>query len=178
MIARWFTAPFIEREPLALAGIRDVFRHTSGEGYASNWEAIRDADLRGEAKTIGLPVLVIAGTHDLSTTAQQGRELAGYIEGARYVELDAAHLSNIEKRDDYTRVVLDFLGEKMTDDERYEAGMKVRRAVLSNAHVDRSLANRTDLTTDFQNFITCYAWARSGRATACRVTRAVSLPSR
>ncbi|MDR5854292.1 4-carboxymuconolactone decarboxylase [Caballeronia sp. LZ062] len=46
----------------------------------------------------------------------------------------------------------------MTDDERYEAGMKVRRAVLSDAHVDRSLANRTDLTSEFQNFITRYAW--------------------
>ncbi|WP_244848468.1 4-carboxymuconolactone decarboxylase [Caballeronia sp. SL2Y3] len=46
----------------------------------------------------------------------------------------------------------------MTDDERYEAGMQVRRAVLSDAHVDRSLANRTDLTTEFQNFITRYAW--------------------
>jgi 4-carboxymuconolactone decarboxylase len=46
----------------------------------------------------------------------------------------------------------------MTDDERYEAGMQVRRAVLSDAHVDRSLANRTELTTDFQDFITRYAW--------------------
>jgi len=46
----------------------------------------------------------------------------------------------------------------MTDDERYEAGMKVRRAVLSDAHVDRSLANRTELTSEFQNFITRYAW--------------------
>jgi 4-carboxymuconolactone decarboxylase len=46
----------------------------------------------------------------------------------------------------------------MTDEERYEAGMEVRRAVLSDAHVDRSLANRTDLTTEFQNFITRYAW--------------------
>ncbi|MDR5742657.1 4-carboxymuconolactone decarboxylase [Caballeronia sp. LZ029] len=46
----------------------------------------------------------------------------------------------------------------MTDDERYEAGMKVRRAVLSDAHVDRSLTNRTELTTEFQNFITRYAW--------------------
>ncbi len=112
VIARWFTAPFIEREPLAMANIRDVFRHTSGDGYASNCEAIRDADLRDEAKTIALPVLVIAGTHDLSTTAEQGRELAGYIAGARYLELDAAHLSNIERRDDYTPAVLDFLGER------------------------------------------------------------------
>jgi 4-carboxymuconolactone decarboxylase len=46
----------------------------------------------------------------------------------------------------------------MTDDERYEAGLKVRRAVLSDAHVDRSLENRTDLTTEFQNLITRYAW--------------------
>ncbi|KMZ13801.1 4-carboxymuconolactone decarboxylase [Candidatus Burkholderia humilis] len=46
----------------------------------------------------------------------------------------------------------------MTDDERYEAGMKVCRAVLSDAHVDRSLENRTDLTTEFQNLITRYAW--------------------
>ncbi|SAL64392.1 4-carboxymuconolactone decarboxylase [Caballeronia peredens] len=46
----------------------------------------------------------------------------------------------------------------MTDDERYEAGMRVRRAVLSDAHVDRSLENRTELTTEFQNFITRYAW--------------------
>ncbi|WP_114809599.1 4-carboxymuconolactone decarboxylase [Paraburkholderia kururiensis] len=46
----------------------------------------------------------------------------------------------------------------MTDDERYEAGMGVRRAVLGDAHVDRSLANRTELTEEFQNFITRYAW--------------------
>ncbi|SAL68540.1 3-oxoadipate enol-lactonase [Caballeronia telluris] len=112
VIPRWFTAGFIEREPLVLAPIRDVFRHTSGDGYASNCEAIRDADLRDEAKTIKAPVLVIAGTHDMSTPAAQGRELAGYIEGARYVELDAAHLSNIEKSAEYTRHVLEFLGEQ------------------------------------------------------------------
>ena len=46
----------------------------------------------------------------------------------------------------------------MNDDERYEAGMNVRRAVLGDAHVERSLANRTELTEEFQNFITRYAW--------------------
>lgn len=46
----------------------------------------------------------------------------------------------------------------MTDDERYEAGMQVRRAVLGDAHVDRSLANRTALTEEFQGFISRYAW--------------------
>ncbi|CAG4922370.1 4-carboxymuconolactone decarboxylase [Paraburkholderia gardini] len=46
----------------------------------------------------------------------------------------------------------------MTDDERYEAGLDVRRAVLGEAHVDRSLVNRTELTSEFQNLITRYAW--------------------
>ncbi|MGA7778157.1 MAG: 4-carboxymuconolactone decarboxylase [Paraburkholderia sp.] len=46
----------------------------------------------------------------------------------------------------------------MNDEDRYEAGMKMRRSVLGDAHVDRSLANRSEFTDDFQNFITRYAW--------------------
>ena len=46
----------------------------------------------------------------------------------------------------------------MNEDERYEAGMKVRRAVLGDAHVDRSIANRTELTEEFQTLISRYAW--------------------
>ena len=46
----------------------------------------------------------------VSTTAEQGRALAGSIAGARYVELDAAHLSNIERANDFTKTVLEFLG--------------------------------------------------------------------
>ena len=46
----------------------------------------------------------------------------------------------------------------MTEDERYEAGLEMRRSVLGDAHVERSLENRTDLTTEFQNLITRYAW--------------------
>jgi len=44
------------------------------------------------------------------------------------------------------------------DRRRWEQGMTVRRAVLSDAHVDRAIANTTDLTADFQDFITRYAW--------------------
>ncbi|WP_234774884.1 4-carboxymuconolactone decarboxylase [Paraburkholderia tropica] len=46
----------------------------------------------------------------------------------------------------------------MNEDDRYEAGLQVRRAVLGNAHVDRSIANRTDLTEEFQKLISRYAW--------------------
>ena len=46
----------------------------------------------------------------------------------------------------------------MNDDERHEQGMTVRREVLGDAHVDRAVANTTDLTEPFQDFITRFAW--------------------
>lgn len=46
----------------------------------------------------------------------------------------------------------------MTDDERRASGMAVRRAVLGNAHVDRAEARKTPFTSEFQDFITRYAW--------------------
>jgi 3-oxoadipate enol-lactonase/4-carboxymuconolactone decarboxylase len=49
-------------------------------------------------------------------------------------------------------------GDGLADGERYEQGMVVRREVLSDAHVDRSIENTTDLTADFQDFITRVAW--------------------
>ena len=43
-------------------------------------------------------------------------------------------------------------------DDTYEAGMKVRREVLGDEHVDRAIENTTELTAPFQDFITRYAW--------------------
>ncbi|WP_234335080.1 4-carboxymuconolactone decarboxylase [Streptomyces sp. NRRL S-118] len=40
----------------------------------------------------------------------------------------------------------------------YDAGMKVRREVLGDAHVDRAMAAADDFTRDFQELITRYAW--------------------
>ncbi len=45
-----------------------------------------------------------------------------------------------------------------THDSAFERGMAVRREVLGDAHVDRAEAAKTDLTSDFQAFITRYAW--------------------
>src|SRR5580658_5095262 len=46
----------------------------------------------------------------------------------------------------------------MDERERYSQGMKVRRAVLGDAHVDRSLENRDEFNEEFQDLITRYAW--------------------
>jgi 4-carboxymuconolactone decarboxylase len=45
-------------------------------------------------------------------------------------------------------------------DETFEQGMKVRRAVLGEAHVDRAEAEKTGFDADFQRFITETAWGR------------------
>jgi 4-carboxymuconolactone decarboxylase len=46
----------------------------------------------------------------------------------------------------------------MDERERYEKGLSVRRAVLGDAHVDRSLKNRNEFNEEFQDLITRYAW--------------------
>ncbi|PRZ42479.1 4-carboxymuconolactone decarboxylase [Antricoccus suffuscus] len=46
----------------------------------------------------------------------------------------------------------------LTDSERHDQGMAVRRAVLGDAHVDRSVANTSPFTEAFQDYITRTAW--------------------
>lgn len=46
----------------------------------------------------------------------------------------------------------------MNDDERTAVGMRMRRAVLGDEHVDRAAANTTEFTAPFQDFVTRYAW--------------------
>lgn len=46
----------------------------------------------------------------------------------------------------------------MDEKERYEAGLQMRRAVLGDAHVDRSLQTRTPFNEEFQEMITRHAW--------------------
>ena len=53
---------------------------------------------------------------------------------------------------------MDEKGRRVDDDERRARGMEVRRAVLGDAHVDRAVANTTEFTEPFQDFITRYAW--------------------
>ena len=43
-------------------------------------------------------------------------------------------------------------------DETHERGMEVRRQVLGDEHVDAAIRTTTELTADFQSFITRYAW--------------------
>jgi len=49
----------------------------------------------------------------------------------------------------------------MDEADRYKKGLEVRRAVLGDAHVDRSLARRNTFNEEFQELITRYAWGET-----------------
>ncbi len=72
----------------------------------------------------------------------------------------------------------------MSDAERREAGMRIRREVLGDAHVDRAVANTTPFSAPFQDLITRTVWgdlwARDGldRRTRSAITLAVLLAIR
>ena len=82
---------------------------TSTEGYVACCEALREADFRESIAKIRAPTLVISGTHDVATTPHDGKFVAARVPGARFIELDAAHLSNIEQAERFTQEVSDFL---------------------------------------------------------------------
>ena len=46
----------------------------------------------------------------------------------------------------------------MDEKKRHEEGMKMRRTVLGDVHVDRAIATQNDFTAEFQDLITRYAW--------------------
>jgi 3-oxoadipate enol-lactonase/4-carboxymuconolactone decarboxylase len=148
VLARWYTADFIASAPAAVAATRAMLLTTPADGYTASCAAVRDMDQRDAAARIKTPTLVIAGAHDVATPPADGRYIADRIAGARYVELPAAHLSNVWRSEE----------SSMDERDRYTKGMEVRRAVLGDAHVDRTLAKRDPFTEEFQDLITRYAW--------------------
>ena len=88
------------------------------------------------------------------TRAATALELQQAIAGAALVVIpSAAHLANLEQPDAFTQAMLDHLAGLPV-----ERGRATRRAVLGDAHVDRSAAGATPFNAAFVDFITRYAW--------------------
>lgn len=109
VLDRWFTADFLAHAPAQVERVRSMLAATSVEGYVANCAAVRDMDQRAELGRIATPTLVIGGRHDKSTPPEHGELIAKSIPGARYVELNAAHLSNWEVAQAFTQQVVNFL---------------------------------------------------------------------
>jgi len=106
---RWFTPSFRKARPARVGRIFATFLATPVPGYLGCCAALRDADLRAEAGRVRAPSLIVTGKHDPATPPAEGAWLAATISGAEIVELDAAHISNIERADAFTDAMLRFL---------------------------------------------------------------------
>ncbi|MEY3720074.1 MAG: 3-oxoadipate enol-lactonase [Pseudomonadota bacterium] len=109
VLERWFTADFLVHATAQVERVRQMLRNTSAEGYVANCAAVRDMDQRSELSRITAPTLVIGGRHDKATPPEHGELIARAIPGAKYVELNAAHLSNWEVAQAFTQQLLSFL---------------------------------------------------------------------
>ena len=109
ILERWYTPRFRTSSPAAVEWTRQMLLATPPDGYCACCAAVRDADLWPTMAALPVPTLVIAGAQDPATTAAQGRRMAEHIPGAQYLELAAAHLSNIEAEEAFTIGVSRFL---------------------------------------------------------------------
>lgn len=106
---RWFTPGFAATEPAVVEDLIGQLRNSPTEGYAACCDALAEADLRDAIAAIPVPTLAVAGRFDPVTTPADADFIASRVPGAVRVDLDAAHLSNVEAAGAFNRAVLDFL---------------------------------------------------------------------
>ena len=162
VVARWFSEGLAKRDPEFVRHYREMIASTSPEGYAACCDALADWDFTADLSRISAPTLVIAGEEDPSTPPSVMQILADGITGARFEVLSpAAHVANLEQAGAVTALLREHIaggGYARGRRAAHAQGMTVRRSVLGDAHVDRSVAGTTDFTAPFQDFITRTAW--------------------
>jgi 3-oxoadipate enol-lactonase len=107
---RWFTKPFRDRDPIAIAGIRNMYGRTPVAGYLGCAVAIRNMDLRPDDAVIVCPTLILVGEQDPATTVTEARKLNTAIKGSKLTIIpEAAHITVIEQAAAVTRALTDWL---------------------------------------------------------------------
>ena len=165
VLERWFTPAFRASQHDVVEWAKRMLLETPAEGYAGCCEAVRDAELSGRLGDIRAPTLVIAGADDPAAPPEQAELICDSIPEARLVVLEqAAHLANVEQPKALTQALLDHLdpggqeAHRPVSDPVHDRGMRIRREVLGDEHVDAAIARTTGFTADFQDLITRYAW--------------------
>jgi 3-oxoadipate enol-lactonase/4-carboxymuconolactone decarboxylase len=158
--SRWF-APAHRGDDTARTLLADLAETEPGS-YAAACDALAGFDVRARLADIGAPVLAIAGAHDPPTPPASLRHIADGVQHGRLAIIDdASHQSPAEAPDAVAALITDFPGGSpaTTSVERTRAdGMRVRREVLGDAHVEVASVNADEFTGEFQRFITGYAW--------------------
>lgn len=112
-LERWFTAPYHKSNPGEVERVRDMINASNVSGYTGCARAIRDmsqCDVLGKIKT---PTIVMVGESDPACPVAAAEVLHRGIEGSTLVIIkEAAHLPNIQQRDEFNSILLDFLGRQ------------------------------------------------------------------
>jgi 3-oxoadipate enol-lactonase len=97
-IQRWFTAPFIARDPQSVERVRRMILRTPVEGYIACGSAVRDMAQTTMLLQVKAPTLILVGRQDPSCNVDKSTVIHRMIDGSEMIVLeDAAHLSNIEQ---------------------------------------------------------------------------------
>jgi len=108
-IGRWFTQPTIDSRADEMAGVRAMIAATPVAGYVGCCGALKKLSYLDRLSTITVPTLFIAGSHDLGAPAAAMQDMHNRVSGSGYVELDAAHVSSLERPAEFNQAVSDFL---------------------------------------------------------------------
>lgn len=106
---RWFTPAFHERDPETVHAFRAMVQSCSADGYLGCCAALRDADLRDRVSSLTAPTLLVASSADAATPPEGLEFIRDRVNGAQIVTLDSAHLSNVERAEEFTDAVMGFL---------------------------------------------------------------------
>ncbi|MFK7981135.1 MAG: 3-oxoadipate enol-lactonase [Saprospiraceae bacterium] len=150
----WFREVFIKNNPAPIADLEMMFLKNEVMGYANCCAAVRDADFRKNLGKIETETLVITGNEDPATTVADAEFMVKNIPNATLSVLPARHIPSIEQPELFANTLINFLVGQTT----FARGMHVRRTVLGDAHVNRANQHKNPFTTDFQDFISHYAW--------------------
>ena len=109
-LERWFTKPFLEKDPPVVELIRKLFLSTPVKGFVGCAEAIRKLNYLDRLSEIRLPTLIMVGEQDMGTPVEVSKEMHNRIVGSELVIIpSAAHLSNLEQPERFNIALLDFL---------------------------------------------------------------------
>jgi 3-oxoadipate enol-lactonase len=109
IIERWFTPAFRLAFPSGVETTRSMLLASPPAGYVATCAAIRDMDMTPQLHLIHTPSLILAGAQDAATPPSGSRLLVEGITNSQYIELPTAHMSSIERTDDFSKAVLSFL---------------------------------------------------------------------
>jgi 3-oxoadipate enol-lactonase len=112
VIERWFTAGFRNSQPEKVARVEGMLDATPPEGYAAVCGVIAEMNQLSDIRKIAAPTLVICGAEDPATPMAHSVALCDAIADSRLVVLQAAHLSNVEKPQEFSAAVGDFLSAR------------------------------------------------------------------